>query len=281
MFSAYAAEMLSVDRWPKCDQPLMVVAMSGWVDAGLAGAGAITALREQLSDRDEFATIDLTDLLDLQQTRPTARFAEGGIRVIDWPKLSFEYGRAGRDVVVVHGPEPSIAWPTVARTITEAAARLGVLQAATVGGMPALVSHRKSVPILATGSSRSVAQELAPLRPDYVGPTGMQTIVQRALGDAGIACAGLWAQVPQYVSGSPSPPAVRAVLRRLVELYRLDLDLGALDARARAYTERVEEGLESRPDVREIVDRIDQEQERTSDDLVSEIEHFLRSQDTE
>jgi hypothetical protein len=106
----------------------------------------------------------------------------------------------------------------------------------------------------------------------------MQTIVQRVMGDAGIATAGLWAQVPQYVSGSPSPPAVRAVLRRLVELYRLDLDLRALDARCNAYTERVEEGLEARPDVKEIVDRIDREQSGSSDDLVSEIETFLRSQ---
>src|SRR5262245_51565921 len=153
--------MLVVDRWPRCERPVMVVAMAGWVDAGVAGGGTIAALREQLTDLREFGTIDLTDLLDLQQTRPTARFAEGGLRVIEWPKLSFEHGRAGRDVILVHGPEPSIAWPAVARTITEAAARLGVLQASTVGGMPALVSHRRPVPVLATGSSRSVAQELA------------------------------------------------------------------------------------------------------------------------
>jgi hypothetical protein len=270
--------VLLVDHVPEADQPLMIVALSGWVDAGVAGGGTITAVRDQLRDLDPFATIDLSDLLDLQQTRPTARFADGGLRVIEWPQIVFEHGRAGRDVVVVHGPEPSIAWPTVARTITETAARLGVLQAVTVGGMPALVSHRRAVPVLATGSSRSVAQELGSLRADYVGPTGMQTVVQRTLGEAGIACAGLWAQVPQYVSGSPSPPAVRAVLRRLVELYSLDLDLRALDARAAAYTERVEEGLAARPDVREIVDRIDREQTDSSDDLVTEIEHFLRSQ---
>jgi hypothetical protein len=270
--------VLTVDHWPACRDPLMIVVLTGWVDAGNAGAGSVAALRDQLEPVDDFGTIDLTDFLDLQQTRPTARFAEGGLRVIDWPQITFAAGSAGRDVVLVHGPESSLSWSTLATTITEVAARLGVQQAATIGGMPALVSHRRAVPVLATASSRSLAQELAPLRPDYAGPTGMQTVVQRTLGDAGIACAGLWAQVPQYLSGSASPPAIRAVLRRLVELYGLDLDLGSLDARCTAYTARVEEGLEARPDVKEIVDRLDREQSDSSDDLMNEIEHFLRTQ---
>ena len=41
----------------------------------------------------------------------------------------------------------------------------------------------------------------------------------------------------------------------------------------------VDDGLASRPDVREVVDRIDREQTASPDDLVTEIERFLRSQD--
>jgi hypothetical protein len=109
----------------------------------------------------------------------------------------------------------------------------------------------------------------------------LQTIVQRALGDAGVKCAGLWAQVPQYVSGSPSPPAVRALLARVAEVARLDIDLTSLDARCDAYIARVDEGLAARPDVLEVVDRIDREQGASADDLVSEIERFLRAQTDE
>ena len=90
--------------------------------------------------------------------------------------------------------------------LVEAARRLGVVDAVTLAGMPALVSHRRTLPVLATATSRSLAQEVGPLRPDYAGPTGTQTIVQHALGAAGIPCVGLWVQVPQYVAGSPSPP---------------------------------------------------------------------------
>ncbi len=270
--------MLNVEQWPELHDPALVIALSGWIDAGLAGAGATAVLLEQLGDATEFATIDLTDLMDLQQTRPVARW-EDDLRVIDWPTLSFTAGRLGRDIVVVSGPESSLGWPLLAGEIVRAAQRLEVRQAFTLAGMPALVSHRRPIPVLATATHRSLAQELAPLRAAYVGPTGMQTIVQRALGDADVRCAGLWAQVPQYVAGSPSPPAVRALLRRLVELARLEIDLRPLDERCDAYVARVDEGLSSRPDVREVVDRIDQQQGASTDDLVSEIELFLRSQD--
>lgn len=269
--------MLAVGAWPQCNEPVLVVALAGWVDAGFAGAGAATALQEQLGDVEPFATLDVADLMDLQQTRPIARWGDDGNRIIDWPAITFTFGRLGRDVVVVSGPEPSLRWPTVAAAIVDAATTLGVREAITVAGMPALTSHRRPVPVLATATHRSLAQELAPLRLAYAGPTGLQTVVQRALGDAGIRCAGLWAQVPQYVSGSPSPPAVRAILRRCAEIGRLDIDLRPFDARSEAYIHRVDAGLASRPDVEQVVDRIDREQAATADDLVSEIESFLRS----
>jgi hypothetical protein len=132
--------------------------------------------------------------------------------------------------------------------------------------------------VLATATDRSFAQILAPLRLAYAGPTGLQTVVQRALGDVGIKTAGLWAQVPQYVAGSPSPAAVRALVRRIAELVGLDVDLRPLDARSDAYVARVDAGLSTRPDVQAVVDRIDREQATTTDELVSEIERFLRAQ---
>ena len=37
----------------------MVVALTGWVDAGGAGNGAMAALADQLQDRQEFGSIDV------------------------------------------------------------------------------------------------------------------------------------------------------------------------------------------------------------------------------
>jgi hypothetical protein len=269
--------LLSVERWPRLYEPIMILGLTGWVDAGLAGSGTLSALEEQI-EPDVFASIDLADHMDLPQTRPTARWESDGNRVIDWPTIEFVAGNLGHDIVLVRGPEPSLRWPAVAAAIVDAARTTGVRKGFTVAGMPALVSHRRPVVVHSSATHRSLAQERAPLRAAYGGPTGLQTIVQRALGDAEIPCAGLWAQVPQYVSGSPSPPAVRAMLHRLAEVGPLDIDLRPLDARCEAYVARVDAGLSTRPDVQAVVDRIDQDQAASTDDLVSEIELFLRSQ---
>ena len=109
----YAAHVLDVTHWPDLDVPVMVLAFSGWVDAGLAGAGAMGVLYDQLRDVDDFATIDLTDHMDLQQTRPTARWGSDGNREIDWPVISFSAGELGRNLILVSGPEPSLHWRAV------------------------------------------------------------------------------------------------------------------------------------------------------------------------
>jgi hypothetical protein len=103
------------------------------------------------------------------------------------------------------------------------------------------------------------------------------------LGEAGIPTIALWAQVPHYLAGGASPPAIRAVLARLRELGGLDIDLDGLDEQSDTYVRRVEEGLADRPDVVEVISAIEDgesdEIELTSgDELASEIERFLRDQ---
>jgi len=122
---------------------------------------------------------------------------------------------------------------------------------------------------------------LEPVRLDYVGPTGAQTVLQAALAAAGIDAVGLWAQVPHYLSGTVSPPAARALLSRLREIAAIDFDLRPLDGQAAAYTTQVEETVSSRSDIAELVNQLDAQagdEIPTGDELVSEIEEFLRGE---
>ena len=272
--------MLTVERWPELRDPVMVYAFAGWVDAGHVGAGTMAWLAEQFEAGRRCATLYLTDLLALLPGRPTVKLGDGGIRKLEWPHMELVAGRAGRDVVLAFGPEPSIRWREVAGELVGMASRLGVTDAVAVGGMPGLVSHRRPVAVLATAATRAVAQEVGPVRPDYEGPTGFQTVVQQALGDAGIRSVSLWAQVPQYVSGSLSPTGVRAVTERLSEIAGLAIDLRLHDERCDAYLARLEDGLSERPDVVEIIERLEAESTDvpSGEELVTEIERFLRSQ---
>ncbi len=274
--------MLDIERWPELRDPVLVVALSGWVDAGIAGAGAAAVLTDQLDSSGAFGRVDLTELVDLQQTRPTVHLVDGATREISWPAIDLIAGRSGRDIILCRGPEPSLRWRAFADEVVEMAQRLGVSMTFGLGGMPAMVSHRRPVSVLATATSRSLAQEVGAWRADYTGPTGAQTALQVAMGQAGIPGVGLWAQVPHYVAATPSPPAISALLSRLREIGGVEIDLAPLDGQADEYLKRVEEGLSDRPDVAEMVRNIEAA-EGTSDvptgeELASEIERFLRDQ---
>jgi predicted ATP-grasp superfamily ATP-dependent carboligase len=272
--------VLEVDTIPRLRRPVLVLAIIGWVDAGEAGASAAALLSAQLDGGKVFARYPLDDIVDLQQTRPTVRLVDGETREISWPTITFVAGHAERDVVCCIGPEPSLRWPSVAGELVELAQKLGVERAVGLGGMPAVVSHRRPVPVLATATDPASALEAGAIRSDYHGATGLQTVVQCALGDAGIPSLGLWAQVPHYVSATPSPPAMRALLTRLGELTGVAVDVTPLDEQADEYTARVEEGLADRPDVAELVTAIEEQSsgEVSGDEIADEIERFLRDQ---
>jgi proteasome assembly chaperone (PAC2) family protein len=277
--------VLEIDILPQLRDPILVVALTGWVDAGLAGSGSVAFLQEQLDAARTFGRIDLADLMDLQQTRPTVHLVDGVSREIDWPEITLSAGRLGRDIVLCSGPEPSLRWREVLGELVDVALQLGVTEAFTVGGIPAMASHRRPISVLATGTDEALVERAGAWRQDYTGPTGAQSVLQVMLGDAGIPTLALWAQVPHYLSGGASPPAIRAVLERLRELAGLAVDLDGLDDQSVAYVDRIEAGLDDRPDVVEVITAIeegdtevDETELPSGDELASEIERFLRDQ---
>jgi Uncharacterized protein (ATP-grasp superfamily) len=274
--------VLEIELMPELRDPVMVMSFTGWVDGGLAGAGAAAVLAEQMQSARTCAHFDLSEYLDLQQTRPTVSLIDGETRRVHWPSIELVAGVAGRDVLMVTGPEPSVRWKDVTNELVEFANSVGVREAVSLGGMPSPVSHRRPISVLATATSHSLAQESGAMRADYLGPTGIQTVLQVALGEAGIPTVGLWAQVPHYVAGTPSPPAIRALLERMMELTRITVDLHGLDEQTDSYNEQVESGLSERPDVAALVRQLEEasgpEDLPSGDDLAREIERFLRDE---
>src|SRR5262249_11873621 len=149
--------MIEIDTIPQLRDPVMVVALAGWVDAGLAGAGTVAFLEEQLDSARTFARLDLGDLMDLQQTRPTVHLVDGVAREISWPEITLTAGSVGRDIVLCSGPEPSLRWRAVLGELVDVARQVGVSEAYTVGGIPAMASHRRPVAVLTTASDETAA----------------------------------------------------------------------------------------------------------------------------
>src|SRR2546423_15592531 len=72
-------------REPPTNVPTMVMAFSGWIDAGEAATDAMRFLVRQLA-AEPLAKIDLEDFVDFTQVRPVVRLSAEGERTIRLPR---------------------------------------------------------------------------------------------------------------------------------------------------------------------------------------------------
>jgi proteasome assembly chaperone (PAC2) family protein len=269
--------------------PALVCAFKGWNDAGDSASSALTFMGAAL-DAARFATIDPEEFLDFQATRPTVKLVDGLSRRIEWPEWEIyeaRIPRAPRDLVLLTGPEPSMRWPTFARTVIELAEALGVQLVVQLGALLADVPHTRPVSVTGQASDLGLIERMDLQAPTYEGPTGIVGVLHAACADAGMPSASLWAAVPHYVAVVPNPKGALALLRRLETLVGVNVDASSLEEAAADYDRQVSRAVELDPDVQAFVERLERaaDEEEDSPDpnrlpsgdvLAREFQRFLR-----
>jgi hypothetical protein len=265
--------------------PTVVVALDAWVDAGSASTTAAKSLADDSTPI--VATFEADLLYDYRARRPTLEIMDGRPSKLSWPDLSFRRVRLGeRDILVLTGPEPDFRWRELADDLASLARQLEVEQWISLGAIPAAVPHTRPVPVLGTESSPGL------LRGDVAaGPQGLLRVPSAAISvfdiavaEAGIPALGYFAQIPHYINGEYAPAAIAliealarhldidievAALRAESDLLRTRLDTAAaVDEKTRSYVERLEE-------------MVDEARLPAGDELISEIERFLRDRGNE
>jgi hypothetical protein len=264
--------------------PTFVAAFDGWVDAGSA---ATSALERLLDEAVDVATFDPDVLFDYRARRPTLEIVDGKLEELTWPELVVRRTPFdGRDLLILAGPEPDDRWQAFSSAVVELAHRLGVVEWVSLGAIPAAVPHTRDVPILGTTS------EPGRLRGDIQpGPSGILrvpaaaiSVLEMAMAEGGIPAVGYFAQVPHYVSG-PYPAASLALLEALGRHLGIDLPSGDLAEEARQLRTRLDTATALEETTRTYVERleamVDEQRLPSGDDLIGEIERFLREGGTE
>jgi len=93
----------------------------------------------------------------------------------------------------------------------------------------------------------------------------------------------LWAAVPAYVPGAPSPKAALALVERTAELLGVPVVTTDLEIASASYERQVSEVVVDDDDMREYVERLEERYDSDDetpplDGLVEEVERFLRDQ---
>jgi proteasome assembly chaperone (PAC2) family protein len=279
---------------PRLRRPVLVAAFEGWNDAADASSTAARYLRERWGARP-FARIDPEEFFDFSSTRPHVRLDDGMAREIVWPETEFAAAAlpgSQRDVVVMIGTEPQLKWRTFCTEITGVAAELGVEMVITLGALLADVAHTRPVRVTGFAADPELVTRLGLQRSTYEGPTGIVGVLHDACTKARIPSASLWAAVPHYVAGTPSPKAALALVRRAAHVLSTPLMTTDLEIASAAYESQVTEVVDEDEDVAGYVRRLELVGDEDDDDdigppdgssgevdgerLVAELERFLR-----
>jgi hypothetical protein len=269
---------------PENAAAVMVVAFDAWVDAGSASSTAAGALAE---GGELVATFDADLLYDYRARRPTLDIVDGRPLRLEWPELSIKYNRLGRrDVLILTGPEPDFRWRELATDVVKAARELHVTEWISLGAIPAAVPHTRPVPVLGTEARPGLLK--GNVRPGPEGllrvPSAAISVLDIAVSQAGIAALGYFAQIPHYISG-PYPAATVALLRAIERHLEIELPLGTLTEEVDQMRRRLDTATaldeKTRLYVEKLEAMVDEERLPSGDELIGEIERFLRDRGTD
>jgi proteasome assembly chaperone (PAC2) family protein len=275
---------MEIGDMPDLMNPVMIAGFEGWNDAGEAASDAIAYLAD-VWQADLIAEMDPEDYYDFQVNRPHLSLDDSGIREVTWPTTRLLVARLPlqqRDVVLVAGIEPSMRWRSYCAELLGAAYDLGVEMVVTLGALLADTPHTRPVPVTATASAPGLADSLGVESSRYEGPTGIVGVLQDACNTAGIPAVSLWAAVPHYVGGAPSPKATLALLRRVEDLLEVPVPLGELPEEARAWQTGADELAAEDEEVGDYVRHLEEARdaadlpEASGDAIAREFERYLR-----
>ncbi|MSW03975.1 MAG: PAC2 family protein [Actinobacteria bacterium] len=284
---------MEIHEIPALRSPIMVIAFSGWNDAGEAATGALSHLLASWTDSDTevipelIADVDPEDFYDFQVNRPIAYVDDSSIRGLTWPGtqvFGLRTPELENDFVVIRGVEPSMKWKTFAADILDLADDLEVDMVITLGSMLADTPHTRPITVSGSGAHPDIARRLGVEISKYEGPIGILGVIQDACVRRGIDAISLWAAIPHYASNSPSPKATLALINALEDFLEITRPQGDLPSEAADWEKEVSEMAKEDSDVAEYVKALEESKdssdlpEATGESIARELERFLRRQ---
>lgn len=280
---------------PALAEPVLVVNLTGWIDASGAGAAALAAVNEECATK-LLATFDGDTFIDYRARRPVMQLRSGVNTRLEWDDIELRFGSDSDShaVLTLVGPEPDTQWRTFGRAVAELAEQLGVRQMIALGAYPYATPHTRPPRLSISSPSAEVLADLPYLKNSVDVPAGVAAVLEHALTDVGIPSLGVWVQVPHYVSAMSYPAASLALLQGLQEVTGITIAATEIVHEAEIQRHRIDQLIAANDEhgamVRKLEELHDQADEQTmslgdaqiptGDDLAAEFERFLRDQDS-
>jgi hypothetical protein len=288
------ADFRFVSEAPELDDPVLIVMLSGWIDASGAAAAAMNALQTECH-ATPLVVFDDDVFIDYRARRPMLELRSGVNTRLVWMSPQLHVGRApgGSDVLLLNGPEPDMAWHRFAAAIGDLAGELEVSRMVALGAYPFAAPHTRPPRLSATSPSADALAGLPFLLSSVDVPAGMSAALEHELHQRGIASIGIWAQVPHYVASMSYPAASAALLDGLATATGITTAGAELRREAELQRQRIDQLVAANEEHETMVTQLERmydaavdgsgESEgglelRSGDELAAEVERFLREQ---
>lgn len=280
---------------PALEQPVLIEALEGFIDAGGAKRLATAQLLAG-PDARVVARFDVDQLFDYRARRPAMVFSRDHWESYDDPQLAIHAvtDPNGVPFLVLAGMEPDVQWERFSSAIRLLVEQFGVRLTVGLGAIPMAVPHTRPPGVIVHGTRRELLSAAEPWVDTVQVPASAGALLEYRLGQAGHDAMGVVVQVPHYLAQTDYPTATMRLLEAVSAATGLTLPTDSLAADARTTREAIDGQVAQSPEVAEVVRGLETQYDLvvanrenllvsgspmpTAEELGAEFERFLAQQ---
>ena len=283
---------------PQLDEPVLLVALDGFVDAGAAARMAVEALHEG-REPQLVARFDVDQLIDYRSRRPPLRFDTDRWAGYTRPELDVVAltDTGDTEYLLLAGPEPDMQWERFSAAVEQVVRRFGVRLVINLTAIPMAVPHTRPIGVTVHGTNPELTEGHEAWFATAEVPGSAVALMEFRFGEAGLDAMGFAVHVPHYLARAEYPQAARVLLDHVGLAAGLYLPTETVSAAAEKTEAEIAEQVAGSDEVRQVVEALERQYdmvasgrgERSSmglagelpsaDELAAEVERFLAGQE--
>lgn len=239
---------------PGLAEPVLVVALTGFVDAGAATKIATDHLLDIL-EHHVVGRFDVDQLHDYRARRPVMTFAENRWADVLPPRLELHrvVDAAGTPFLLLVGPEPDVQWERFMAAVVQIVERFGVRLTVELAAIPMTVPHTRPTGLTAHATRAELVTAQQPWVGTFKVPASAVDLLELRLGEVGHDAMGFAAHVPHYVAQADYPDAAAVLLEHVDAVTGLVLPSGELREAGVRTREQIDSQVAESGDVAAVV----------------------------
>jgi hypothetical protein len=245
---------------PNLDAPVLIHALSGYVDAGEAVRLAEQHLLGEF-DKRVVARFDVDQLHDYRARRPAMIFDVDHWESYADPELLLHAvtDAAGQQFLLLTGPEPDGQWERYVAAVIGLIERFGVRLVIGLNAIPMAVPHTRPVGLTSHASRQELIPENEPWLQRVQVPASASHLLEFRLKQRGLDAIGFAVHVPHYVAQTEFAPAAERLVSAIAASSGLTLPTDALTTAAEAARAEIDKQVGESSEAMALVSSLEQQ----------------------